>query len=164
MVINRMDIKSIRMISGMTQKEFAEKYHIPLQTLKQWESAKNSSSYRKPPEYVTYMLKAMVYADTYTRTIEKGSREASIIDAARESRFNAKQWLRYLRKEIVDGRPVLTSAQVDALAVNDELTLFQRMSLVRAMQEGSITNRYVTDLNKPAKMGMVAELKRRIGQ
>ena len=55
-----MDAKRIRQYTKLTQKEFAEKYKIPLQTLKQWESGPGSSSYRKPPDYVLYMLDQLV--------------------------------------------------------------------------------------------------------
>ena len=47
-----MSVKEIRKKTGLSQREFAEKYQIPLQTLKQWESDEGSSSHRKPPEYV----------------------------------------------------------------------------------------------------------------
>ena len=51
-----MDIKMVRALSFATQKEFAEKFHIPLQTLKQWEASPDSSSFRKCPEYVRLLL------------------------------------------------------------------------------------------------------------
>ena len=51
-----MSVKEIRKKTGLSQREFAEKYRIPLQTLKQWESSKGSSSHRKPPEYVEFLL------------------------------------------------------------------------------------------------------------
>lgn len=47
-----MDIKEIRSINKLTQKEFATKYGIPLQTVKNWESKPTSKSYRKCPNYV----------------------------------------------------------------------------------------------------------------
>ena len=46
-----MSIKDIRVATGMTQKEFSEKYGIPIDTLKGWESGK-----RVPPEYVERLL------------------------------------------------------------------------------------------------------------
>lgn len=55
-----MNIKAIRKYANLTQKEFAAKYRIPLQTLKHWESSPESSSYRKPPDYVLYMLDQLV--------------------------------------------------------------------------------------------------------
>ena len=58
-----MKIKKIRKNAGLTQKKFAETYHIPLQTLKQWESNPMSSSHRKPPGYILYMLDRLVKID-----------------------------------------------------------------------------------------------------
>ena len=37
--------------SGLTQREFASKYHIPLRTVESWCAGK-----RTPPEYVAYLL------------------------------------------------------------------------------------------------------------
>ena len=51
-----MSVKEIRKKTGLSQREFAEKYQIPLQTLKQWESDEGSSSHRKPPEYVLSLI------------------------------------------------------------------------------------------------------------
>jgi Fic family protein len=58
-----MTIKGIRKYTGLTQKDFAAQYHIPLQTLKQWESEPGSSSYRRPPDYVIYMLGRLTGAE-----------------------------------------------------------------------------------------------------
>ncbi len=58
-----MTIKVMRKSTGLTQKDFAARYHIPVQTLKQWESDPESSSYRKPPEYILYMLGRLVEID-----------------------------------------------------------------------------------------------------
>ena len=52
------DIKSIREYSGLTQKDFAEKYSIPLRTLEGW-----SSGRRNPPDYVLNLLKKVVEQD-----------------------------------------------------------------------------------------------------
>ena len=58
-----MPIKSIRLQTGLTQREFAGKYHIPLQTLKQWESSRGSSSHRTPPDYVVHMIGRLAVQD-----------------------------------------------------------------------------------------------------
>ena len=55
-----MTIKELRNQTNLTQKEFAGKYHIPLQTLKQWESSQTSKSYRNCPEYVLYLLSLVI--------------------------------------------------------------------------------------------------------
>ena len=58
-----MQLKDIRQKTGLTQKAFAARYHIPLQTLKQWECAPGSKSYRTPPEYILYMVGRLVEID-----------------------------------------------------------------------------------------------------
>ena len=55
-----MSIREIRKKTGLTQRAFAMSYRIPLQTLKQWESDSLSTSFRKPPAYVEYMLGRLV--------------------------------------------------------------------------------------------------------
>lgn len=59
-----MDIKTIRHYTNLTQKEFAAKYGIPLQTLKQWESDPGSSCHRKAPDYVINMLGKLVVLES----------------------------------------------------------------------------------------------------
>lgn len=46
-----MTIKELREGTGLSQRQFAEKYHIPVGTLQHWEQG-----IRKPPVYVIYML------------------------------------------------------------------------------------------------------------
>lgn len=46
-----MDIKEIRELAGLTQAGLAEKYGIPLGTIRHWEAEE-----RKPPEYVLKLL------------------------------------------------------------------------------------------------------------
>lgn len=58
-----MTIKSIRNSTGLTQKEFAKHYHIPLQTLKQWESDPEKKNYRRPPDYVVHILGRLIEID-----------------------------------------------------------------------------------------------------
>ena len=55
-----MTVKDIRQTLNLTQKEFAEMYHIPLQTLKQWESDPASKSYRRPPDYLLFMMEKLM--------------------------------------------------------------------------------------------------------
>jgi len=56
-------ISQIRKLSGLTQVKFAEKYHIPINTLKGWESNIESKRYRKCPEYILYLLEIAVKND-----------------------------------------------------------------------------------------------------
>ncbi|MBR0373062.1 MAG: helix-turn-helix domain-containing protein [Mogibacterium sp.] len=58
-----MTIKAIRLRTGLTQREFAGVYHIPLQTLKQWESNRGSTSFRAPPDYVVHMIRRLAEQD-----------------------------------------------------------------------------------------------------
>ncbi len=49
-------IKELRKITGLSQAEFAKKFHIPVGTLAHWEQG-----IRKPPEYVVYMISRIIY-------------------------------------------------------------------------------------------------------
>ena len=46
-----MTIKEIRMQTGLSRKEFCERFSIPLRTMEEWEAGR-----RKPPEYIPRML------------------------------------------------------------------------------------------------------------
>jgi len=56
-------IKEIREISELTQQQFADKYRIPLVTIKQWESSPTSTSHRTCPEYINHLLLKAVLDD-----------------------------------------------------------------------------------------------------
>ena len=58
-----MNIKEIRNLTNLNQREFSEKYEIPLGTLKQWESSPTSSYHRECPVYVNHLLERAVRAD-----------------------------------------------------------------------------------------------------
>ena len=75
-------VKDIRKISGLTQLQFSEKYCIPLQTLKQWESSEGSSSHRQCPPYVLLLLE-----ETVTREIIDGM--AAALDTPHPDKENA---------------------------------------------------------------------------
>ena len=45
------EIKEMRINTGMSQKEFADAYNIPVSTLRKWEQGES-----KPPEYVTRLI------------------------------------------------------------------------------------------------------------
>lgn len=55
-----MSIKSVREVLGINQIEFAERYGIPLQTVRQWESRKGASSHRECPDYVVGLIGRLV--------------------------------------------------------------------------------------------------------
>ena len=156
-----MTIKSMRRKAGLTQKEFAEKYAIPLQTLKQWESAPGSSSYRTPPDYVLAMLSRLISYDFAIKAGELLGHDDYLIDAAGQSRFNTQHWLRYLRKEFVEGRSLLSDQELANVLRSPSLTMFQKVSLKRAVTPDCPTNRYVVSLNQPAKTPMLDDIMRK---
>ena len=66
-----MNIKEIRNLSGLSQAEFAEKYDVPLNTLKGWESNETSSRYRNCPVYVEKLLERVVKEDVRIQNLPK---------------------------------------------------------------------------------------------
>ena len=75
-----------------------------------------------------------------------------MINASRQSRFNASHWFRYLRKVIFEDSSYLTDKDVERLLASKELTDFQKHTP---------THEYVISLNKPAKLTNVQELMER---
>lgn len=53
-----MNIKEIRLISGLSQQAFSDKYKIPKRTIENWEGGK-----RNPPDYVVALLERIVLED-----------------------------------------------------------------------------------------------------
>jgi serine/threonine-protein kinase RIO1 len=82
-----------------------------------------------------------------------------IIKAAQHSRGSAAHWFRYLRKDIDNLGTLFTQKDVDDLVQNEELTYFQRVSLKAAFEEGSPTRQHIINLNKPARLQMVSQVK-----
>ena len=81
-----------------------------------------------------------------------------MINASKQSRFNASHWFRYLRKVIFEDYSYLTDEDVEKLLNSNELTQFQKVSLKYAVQKHSPTHQYVISLNKPAKLTNVQKL------
>ena len=67
-------MKQIRLTTGMSQSEFAEYFHISINTLQSWE---RDSEPRIPPEHVTYMIQYILYleAKLYKKKKRKQSYE-----------------------------------------------------------------------------------------
>lgn len=63
-----MEIKEIRAITGLTQRRFAEKYHIPIGTYQKWEAPTESINHRECPLYVKELLERAVREDFQCRT------------------------------------------------------------------------------------------------
>ena len=81
-----------------------------------------------------------------------------MINAAKQSRHNARHWFRYLRKVIFEDCTYLTDEDIERLLTSDELTAFQKVSLEFAVQQGSPTHDHVVSLNKPARLDTVRKL------
>ncbi|HEW9479983.1 Uncharacterised protein [Streptococcus pneumoniae] len=81
-----------------------------------------------------------------------------MIQASKQSQFNASHWFRYLRKVIFEDYSYLTNQDVEKLLDSKELTRFQKISLKYAFQEYTPTHKYVISLNKPAKLTNVQKL------
>lgn len=58
-----MRIKEIRKLTGLTQRQFAEKYHIPIGTFQKWEAPVESINHRDCPAYVCELLERVVKLD-----------------------------------------------------------------------------------------------------
>ena len=74
-----------------------------------------------------------------------------LLRAAIHSKYNAKHWARYLRKEIVNGETKILPEEVDWLMERKELSAFQKIFLKRTMIKGTPTYQYVKELNEPVK-------------
>ena len=48
----KVDIKELRVCEGLSQREFAEKYSIPVRTLQEWEQRRS-----QPPVYFEQLLR-----------------------------------------------------------------------------------------------------------
>lgn len=81
-----------------------------------------------------------------------------MLNAAKESRHNARHWFRYLRKVIFEDHTYLTDEDIENLLNSTELTAFQKVSLEFAVQQGSPTHEHVVSLNKPANVDEIRQL------
>ncbi|MBR2215069.1 MAG: hypothetical protein IJ849_04850 [Selenomonadaceae bacterium] len=82
--------------------------------------------------------------------IGEHTRANFLLRGAKECRYNARHWLRYLRKAFQNGRPLLSKGEIDVLAGSEELSMFQRISLRQAMTVGTPTHEFVVALDRPA--------------
>lgn len=55
-----MTIKELRSATNLSQSQFAAMFKIPVNTLQRWEI-----DYRKPPEYVPYLIEEVLKAKGY---------------------------------------------------------------------------------------------------
>ena len=84
-----MTIKELRSMTGLTQKAFAEKYHIPKRTLENWEGGQ-----REPTETILYLLERAVKEDykmTYVIIDDCTSKAATVWDVKFQTKEEAMQ-------------------------------------------------------------------------
>jgi hypothetical protein len=81
-----------------------------------------------------------------------------MINAAKQSRHNARHWFRYLRKVIFEDYTYLTDEDIEKLLTSNELTAFQKVSLEFAVQQDSPTHEHVVSLNRSANVDEVRKL------
>jgi len=79
--------------------------------------------------------------------------------AARQSRYDARLWSRYLSKVIFLEGGYLTDSSVNELMESPELTTFQKVSLAEAFKKGTPTHDYIVSLTQPAKMTALTRVK-----
>jgi len=58
-----MTVKELRALTGLSQKKFAEQYHINFRTLQHWEASPDTQTYRECPEYYLFLLERVVKED-----------------------------------------------------------------------------------------------------
>ena len=101
--------------------------------------------------------------NTEKKCMLRNTRASYMIEGARQSRYNAQHWFRYLRKYADEDKVMLTQEEISAIIDSGELTMYQIITLKRAMQPGTITNKRAVSLNKRTTPPMVNELLRRHG-
>ena len=85
-----------------------------------------------------------------------------MIMAAQHSKGNAAHWFRYLRKDIAKYGILFTKKEIYTLFSNEHLTLFQRISIRQAFEDGSPTRQHIIGLNNPAKTNMLSTIKEKL--
>ena len=89
-------IKEMRAKTGMTQKEFADTYGIPVSTLRKWEQGEST-----PPEYVTGMIaRALPGTDSELREIAGRDGRQYYYDALKHQLSDVKGNCIYVSKDI----------------------------------------------------------------
>ncbi len=122
-----MDVKRIRQVSGLTQKEFSDRYRIPLKTLQNWEADSSLPSARACPPYVIFLLEKAVKEDfPNTKTLMEAdidSRHLTAINHAK-AKIQRSPLAKYVRDVLLYGSTARgqskPSSDVDILLVLDE--------------------------------------------
>ena len=82
-------------------------------------------------------------------------------NAAKESRYHAGLWFRYLRKVFEQGEIQLNNEELSIILRSPDLTMFQKVSLKQAATNGTPTQRYVADLNRRTQIPMLRTILKR---
>lgn len=90
-----MTIREMREKLGVTQSEFAERYHIPFRTVQNWEAG-----VRTPPDYVFDLLNSQIQKDLVNRrTIQLPMYDAKKKNLPKRSSYiGAIPWLQAVQK------------------------------------------------------------------
>ena len=88
------DIRSIREETGLSRKAFSDKYQIPLRTMEEWEAGR-----RKPPEYVSRMLKYYVSIKQWN---EQRDEKINIVEDATGHKIVIVNDIRFKGKRNID--------------------------------------------------------------
>lgn len=84
------DIKQIRLLTGLTQKDFANYFNIPVRTLQNWESGK-----RVPPSYVVELIKEKAEKIKF-----KGGERMGVYTSLTGTRYDVDDFLEVLESFI----------------------------------------------------------------
>ena len=83
-------------------------------------------------------------------------------NAALDSKYNKDHWFRYLRKFIISEGCKLSDSEIQELLSSSKLTMYQKVTLKRAVIPGTPTNLKVIALNQKTKTPRVEYIRRKL--
>lgn len=98
-----MTIKEIRLLTGLSQRAFAEKYNIPVRSIENWEAGK-----RACPPYLPELLEFKVKHDVASKKEDKAMTNDEIREMLRQ---NTNMTESDIKKHIRDGVLVYASRE-----------------------------------------------------
>lgn len=110
-----MTIKEIRTLTGLTQKQFAEKYHITFSSIRNWESG-----HRTCPDYVVELLEFKVMEDLKMDLHDLINKEVKIGDKEGEITNILGCALEVTFFNVNDGKTIIYPEDVDKYSVKLE--------------------------------------------
>lgn len=142
-----MDVRQLRYLSGMTQKEFSTRYKIPLKTLQNWETDSEMPSSRKCPQYVLFLLEKAVMADfPVVKNLIKANIDDRHLTALKyaKTRIAKSPLSKYVKDVILYGSTARGQAEflsdVDLLMVlDDKIKSYKRYDDVIKCLKGNIS-------------------------